>query len=682
MNTVRIIPDQIESSSEGAFTDFIDLASVIDFLKRYSISITASMLLGVIIAGLYGATSQKFFSARTQIIIEPKIPQLQQAVSDINLSLDTPQLESQIAMLKSEKIASMVVEQLNLTENEEFLQSGATSLGSRFQRLMQMLSGPEPMAAPENGEPGTATDMGDTAVTEPAVEEIAPPVEENATAAEENAPPAEANAPAAEETAPLVAVDPSTREIEVASEYQRYRATIELLSRRLTIRREGVSYAIEIGFSAHSPELAADVANAVAQAYVREQIENKSRGAKEGSRWLESRLQELRNQMNLATQAAQAFRAKHDYTIGVDPDQIDDIPGEDLLPGKDISSILQDRLRGPTLEELEITADTYRKIYESVLQAYMSSVSQQSYPSADARIITPASPPLYSSHPRMKLLLVFGAFAGMMLGVAAAFGRQVLDDRVRTPQQLWSELGLNCLGELPRPPRLWPGKPRFDVVTRFPKSEYVRALMALGTTLRLLEGNEPIRCIGITSSEPDTNKGEFACHLAAMYERKGIRTLVVNADPANSILTTGLPTSFVAKPAADDKRFGNAVAGEIRAVAGQSFDFLPSGTALYKLLAAGGEHDAAVHQLQNYKMVIVELPSVSPGMDAFPLEPMLDGVVIFAEYGKSRMATLADILNPLVAIGTPVLGGVISDVRVRTRKAYQRMPASVATQRR
>ncbi|MFZ2099264.1 MAG: hypothetical protein WAU86_01715 [Oricola sp.] len=553
-----------------------------------------------------------------------------------------------MAMLKSEKIAGMVVEQLHLTENEAFLRSGETSLAARAQRLFQLVSGSDSMPTAET-DAQIATEAGGNA-------------DNPGHLARNRAGPS--------------ADDPSAGQPEPALEYQRYRSTIELLARRLAVRREGVSYVIEIEFSAHSPELAADVANAVAQSYAREQIENKSRDAKEGSGWLEARLQELRNQMNLATQAAQAFRAKHDYSIGGDSDSINNIPGEDLLPGKDISSILQDRLKGPTLEELEITADTYRKIYESVLQAYMGSVSQQSYPSADARIITPASPPIYSSHPRMKLLLAFGAFAGMMLGVAAAFVRQVLDDRVRTPQQLWNEIGLNCLVELPRPPRLWPGKPRFDTVTRFPKSDYVRALMAFGTTLRLLERSEPIRCIGITSSEPDSRKGEFACHLAAMYERKGIRALVVNADPANSMLTVDLPTSFAAKPGPDDRKKGNKVPGEIRAVAGQSFDFLPSGTSLYKLLNEAQAHRSAFDELLYYKMIIVELPSVSPGMDAFPLEPILDGIVVFAEYGKSRMATLADILNTLVAIGTPVLGCVISDVRVRTRRAYNRMPVA------
>ena len=79
-------------------------------------------------------------------------------------------------------------------------------------------------------------------------------------------------------------------------------------------------------------------------------------------------------------------------------------------------------------------------------------------------------------------------------------------------------------------------------------------------------------------------------------------------------------------------------------------------------------------------MVIVELPSVGPGIDAFPMESMLDGVVLYTEYGRSRIATLTDILNSLMAIQVPILGAVISNVRVRTRKGYNRLPVSVSQQ--
>ena len=70
-------------------------------------------------------------------------------------------------------------------------------------------------------------------------------------------------------------------------------------------------------------------------------------------------------QMNKAMQVAQEFRARHDYRVTLPSD------GQ---TGEENGTVTQ----GPTLEELEVTADTYKKMYESFLQSFTSSVSQQS----------------------------------------------------------------------------------------------------------------------------------------------------------------------------------------------------------------------------------------------------------------------------------------------------------------
>ena len=96
-----------------------------------------------------------------------------------------------------------------------------------------------------------------------------------------------------------------------------------------------------------------------------------------------------------------------------------------------------------------MTAETYRRMYESFLQAYASSVSQQSYPVADARVITAATRPLAPSGPRSKLVLAIGLIAGLMCGIGVAFLRHTLDRSVRSPRQVREDLGLECIGELP-----------------------------------------------------------------------------------------------------------------------------------------------------------------------------------------------------------------------------------------
>jgi succinoglycan biosynthesis transport protein ExoP len=57
-------------------------------------------------------------------------------------------------------------------------------------------------------------------------------------------------------------------------------------------------------------------------------------------------------------------------------------------------------LEAMTLEELETNAAAHRKVYETFLQAYMTTVQDQSFPIPNARLISRAEPPvLQDGHP-------------------------------------------------------------------------------------------------------------------------------------------------------------------------------------------------------------------------------------------------------------------------------------------
>jgi capsular exopolysaccharide synthesis family protein len=77
----------------------------------------------------------------------------------------------------------------------------------------------------------------------------------------------------------------------------------------LTIKRDGLSYAISISFEATSPVVAAQVANTLARTYVSGQVDTKSGATKRASQFLEGRLQEMRGQVLTAEKAVADFRS-------------------------------------------------------------------------------------------------------------------------------------------------------------------------------------------------------------------------------------------------------------------------------------------------------------------------------------------------------------------------------------
>ncbi len=89
------------------------------------------------------------------------------------------------------------------------------------------------------------------------------------------------------------------------------RRLVDKISGSLVVRRVGSSYAVEILFSAKDPQVAAAVANEVATAYVRDQVQSKSDLWRGASTWMQQRLADLGTQASSASRVSQEFKAKN-----------------------------------------------------------------------------------------------------------------------------------------------------------------------------------------------------------------------------------------------------------------------------------------------------------------------------------------------------------------------------------
>src|SRR5438477_159600 len=69
-----------------------------------------------------------------------------------------------------------------------------------------------------------------------------------------------------------------------------------------------VTLVIEIGFLSRSPERAAEVANATAEAYILDQLEAKYEATRRAGGWLQDRIQELRQEASTAEKAVLDFK--------------------------------------------------------------------------------------------------------------------------------------------------------------------------------------------------------------------------------------------------------------------------------------------------------------------------------------------------------------------------------------
>ena len=94
---------------------------------------------------------------------------------------------------------------------------------------------------------------------------------------------------------------------------ERMQNALHLFARSLTVNRVGITYAIEIGFESTYPQLAAKIANAVADRYIELHRSSEYDAAQRAIVWLEARIPDLRAKSEAAQRAVLEYKNEHNF---------------------------------------------------------------------------------------------------------------------------------------------------------------------------------------------------------------------------------------------------------------------------------------------------------------------------------------------------------------------------------
>ena len=108
------------------------------------------------------------------------------------------------------------------------------------------------------------------------------------------------------------------------SQDERQSLALAQFDKSLTVSRIGVSYAIEIDFESRYPDLAAKIANAVADVYIELQRSTEYDAARRASDWLEERIPGVRAKSEDAQKAVVDYKHEHNIVETVGGRLIDD----------------------------------------------------------------------------------------------------------------------------------------------------------------------------------------------------------------------------------------------------------------------------------------------------------------------------------------------------------------------
>lgn len=332
-------------------------------------------------------------------------------------------------------------------------------------------------------------------------------------------------------------------------------------------------------------------------------------------------------------------------------------------------------LKEVRLRELESDAEAVRTLYESFLERFKQTSEQTSLQESDARVLSGAAVPTNPSYPNKTLFLALALVGSSIAGVGLAFLLEQLDDAFSTTRQLEDKLGLPHLASIPDvSSEVGQGqiKAPFDIVLKRPLSAYSESLRALRSGLTLSNVDEPPRVVMITSALPGDGKTTTAISLARAAAAAGVHTVLMDCD----LRRPTVHRSFGASPEYGVVEF---LAGQtsledaiMRDEAG-SLDYLPvkSGAANPPdLLGSRHMTELLARLRREYDLVIIDSAPVLPVVDSRVLSRLVDKVVFVVKWRDTPREAAANAVGDLRDFGADFAGVVFERLDLKRQKRY------------
>ncbi len=313
-------------------------------------------------------------------------------------------------------------------------------------------------------------------------------------------------------------------------------------------------------------------------------------------------------------------------------------------------------------KEAEANTDLYNVLYARVKEAGISAASK----SINIRIVDQAQVLTTPTRPRPLVNFGLGLLIAVVGGMLLAFGREAMDTRIHTPEDVRRYTGIASISIVPiavngHAPSLAstniPGtmsktclEGPAPFLLRDPNSEQSEAFRGLHASVMLSQPGNPPHVILVASSLPGEGKSTVAINLAVALSQQG-RTCILDAD----LRRPSLARTFHLE---DGLGLGDYLAHSVpletllsSLTDRESLTVIAAGTPVTepgKLINSEAMR-AFVRTLRRlYDFVVIDSPPILPYADGRALAPFVDGVVFVGRAGvvtRSAMARSIQLLS-------------------------------------
>lgn len=301
------------------------------------------------------------------------------------------------------------------------------------------------------------------------------------------------------------------------------------------------------------------------------------------------------------------------------------------------------------LRELETSAQVLRDSYNSMLQRFNDASRTDDVVAQETRIITRAEPPLQKGSRRSLLVLGGGLVLGLLSGIGAALGRELMSGTIRTPGQARALLGTYCAVLPTLKPPVRSGGHLGDQVLKTPFSRFTEAFRNVRAILMAGRDGPSGLVVGVVSCLPEEGKTTVACNLAALLASSAsVRVLVIDGDLHRCSLTRRLTPDAktgLIEAIREPERMREFVVRSNEL----SLDVLPCVVDDRLKDAADVLRSKGMEQLiaaakESYDFIILETAPISPVVDVKEVEALIDRFVLVVEWGTTKYRLIEEAL--------------------------------------
>ncbi len=418
---------------------------------------------------------------------------------------------------------------------------------------------------------------------------------------------------------------------------------------------------VNLNVFSHSPELAAKIANTLAQTFVSDNISNRISMAQDVINALES-TQKSAKEQELLNSMPQVVNS--DFIKNLKVQEADLMTQKAKLSSKYTANHPEIISLNNQIKEIQKTIATETN---RLIQSIKIELSGQ-FSGNNIRIIDGAQTPEIPVRPRKLLNLAIGILAGGLLGLLLVFVLEFWDQSVRSSEDLDSKLGLPFLGFIPVD-KVKKGKKEYDLMLKEGNILMAEKVRDVRTMLDFAAADNINAPFLISSALQGEGKSHLSTNLSVSIAQTGKKVLLIDGDLRRNRLhrafhlsnEAGLSNIWSADAKKADYKANIQEVPDVKNLFIMTAGQRPPNPA--ELLNTPQLEAFIKWAQQNFDQVIVDCPAIMPVSDTLLWGKYIPRVIFVVKYGKTNAKLAASAIYKLKKAGVKILGGVISNYR-------------------